>query len=480
MTGPDSKRPKGEVSARNARLAASDDMAPVEGSVEIDVPAAVIGEAFFQANLWPRWNACMAWVHNRELRRGDQLNWVFEPIRPWFLYRFPATAKIIEVEEGRKVTWEVTALPGFYAQHTYTITDLGHGKSRFSSWEQATGPTFRATRVFWTAHFEFVKNRSLQGARLLEAAYRLHGQLGEAQLPKRRGPVGSLADLLGALEPLRLQPIALSDDLWAVLGGGGNSLVLKTDDQAVVIDPKMPPFATLFRWWVKRTVGAPVTTVIDTHHHVDHTFGNPQFPEATIVAHAHVPQLMRRRDGPFWRSHPDSVPTGPDLVDNDRTLEIGPTSIDIRPVPQAHTTGDVWIHITKNSRDYVVTGDIGCHGHYPFFDAGDGGADLAGWARAARQIADAYPNATVVPGHGPVGTADDLRHLAVYIEFLERSVRGSAAEGLDQAATVRNVDLSSWRLGALPVFHYGENLLTARTNVRRAFDLCTRNRASEG
>lgn len=447
-------------------------MVPVEGSVDVEVPADVLGGAFFRANLWPRWNACMAWVHNHDLRVGDQLIWVFEPIRPWFLYRFPATATIIEVEQGRKVTWEVTALPGFYARHTYGITDLGDGRSRFSSWEQATGPTFRATRAFWMAHFEFVKNRSLQGARLLEAAYRLHGRLDEPGLPTRRGSIRSVADLLGALEPLRLQPVDLGDGVWAVLGGGGNSLVLKADDEALVVDAKMPPFDRLFRWWVKRTLGVPVTTVIDTHHHFDHTFGNPQFPAATIVAHAGVPRLMRRRDGRFWRSHPDSVPAAPHLVTDDTTLEVGSRSVSIRPVPQAHTTGDVWIHLTMDGRDYVVTGDIGCHRHYPFFDAGEGGADLVGWARAAHQIADAHPGATVVPGHGPVGTTADLRRLAVYIEFLERSVRGSAADGLDQAGTIRNVDLSSWRLRALPVFHYGETLLTARTNVRRAFELC--------
>jgi glyoxylase-like metal-dependent hydrolase (beta-lactamase superfamily II) len=397
---------------------------------------------------------------------------VFEPIRPWYLYLFPATAKIIEVEPNRKVTWEVTALPGFYARHTYTITDLGDGRSRFSSWEQATGPTYRATRSFWIAHFEFVKNRSLQGARLLEAAYRVHGALGPADVPKRRGSLRSLMDLLGALEPLRMQPIALGDGLWAVLGGGGNSIVVKSDDEALVIDPKMPPFALLFRWWIKFKVRVPVTKVIDTHHHFDHTFGNPQFPDATFVADARVPDLMRQRDGSFWRSHPRSVPAEPNLVAEDTSSEFGTASLRIHPLPRAHTAGDVWIELTKDGRDYAVTGDIGCFGHYPFFDRGEGGADLAGWARAAREIAAACPGATVVPGHGPLGTGDDLRRLAVYIEFLQRSVTGSVADGLDESGTVRNVDLSSWRLGALPVFHYGETLLTARVNVRRALQLC--------
>jgi cyclase len=249
-------------------------------------------------------------------------------------------------------------------------------------------------------------------------------------------------------------------------------VILKGDDEALVIDPKMPPFALLLRWWVKLRVGVPVTKVIDTHHHFDHTFGNPQFPHATFVADARVPDLMRRRDAGFWRSHPRSVPKLPDLVAGDTSFEFGGASVRIHPLPRAHTDGDVWIELSKDGKDYAVTGDIGCFGHYPFFDSGEGGADLAGWVNATHEIAAASPGATVIPGHGAVGTAADLQRLGVYIEFLERSVRGSAADGLDEAATVRNVDLSSWRLGALPVFHYGETLLTAHTNVRRAWQLC--------
>jgi glyoxylase-like metal-dependent hydrolase (beta-lactamase superfamily II) len=461
------------------RLADSHDMEPVQGSVDVDVPADILGRVFSQANLWPRWNACMAWVGNRDLRLGDQLVWAFEPIRPWYPYLFPAVATITEVEENGKVSWDVIALPGFYARHTYTIEDLGDGRSRFSSWEQATGPFFRATSGFWLAHFEFVKNRSLQGARLLEAAYRDTGRLDESTVPRRRRPLSCLTDLLGALEPLRLRPVVLADNVWAVLGGGGNSIVVKEGEQALVIDPKMPPFAMLFRKWVEREVGVPVTMMIDSHHHFDHTFGNPQFPGAAIVAHAKVPELMRRRDPEFWHSHADSVPAAPHLIDQATTLSFGTSTVTVRPIPRAHTTGDVWVHLSKDGRDFVATGDVGCIGHYPFFDKGEGGADLAGWAHAAREMADAWPQATFVPGHGPVTTGRDLRRHAIYVEFLQRSVQGSADDGLDENEAVRNVDLSSWRLGALPVFHYGETLLTAGTNVRRAYQLCVHRRPSE-
>jgi hypothetical protein len=148
-------------------LEQSTDAAPVVGTVDIDVRVDRLWESFRHAHLWPRWNRCFCWVKNDDLVRGDQLIWVFEPIKPWYVYRLPAVARIVELEPQRKVTWEVTALPGMYARHTYFMEDLGSGRTRFGSWEKAMGPSFRVLRSFWMAHFWFVNRESLAGARRL-------------------------------------------------------------------------------------------------------------------------------------------------------------------------------------------------------------------------------------------------------------------------------------------------------------------------
>jgi hypothetical protein len=62
---------------------------------------------------------------------GRKLIWAFQPIRWYYLYKMFAIANIVNVESQSKVTWEVTALPGFYARHTYHMEDLGNGRSRF-------------------------------------------------------------------------------------------------------------------------------------------------------------------------------------------------------------------------------------------------------------------------------------------------------------------------------------------------------------
>lgn len=172
------------TSKKAEQLTASDAMRPVHGSVHVDVPVAELWRCFQEAALWPTWNDCFFWVWNQHLQLGDRLVWAFEPIRPEYLYKMPAVATIIELEPRRRVSWEVTALPGFYAQHTYYMEDLGGGQTRFGSWEKAMGPGFDLLRSFWLAHFTFVKDRSLAGARRLERLYLREGRLSRTHLER--------------------------------------------------------------------------------------------------------------------------------------------------------------------------------------------------------------------------------------------------------------------------------------------------------
>jgi hypothetical protein len=173
---------------RKEALEQSVEMAPVQGTVEVDVPIAELWEAFAHGDWWPRWNKCFFWAHNRTLVAGRKLIWAFQPIRWYYLYKMFAIANIVEVESQSKVTWEVTALPGFYARHTYRMEDLGNGRSRFGSWEQAMGAQLRfaPTRHFWIAHFTFVEDKSLEDAKTLEAIYRRDGKITKAALPRKR------------------------------------------------------------------------------------------------------------------------------------------------------------------------------------------------------------------------------------------------------------------------------------------------------
>jgi hypothetical protein len=182
-----SSSPTMKQSSRKEELENSTTMMPVEGRVEVNVPPGILWEAFCHPDWWPRWNSCFSWVHTKSLSPGKRLVWSFHPIKRWYLYRMFAIARIVEVEKEQRVTWEVTALPGFYARHTYYIEDLGDGRSRFGTWEKATGTQLRfwLTRRFWLSHFTFVKDRSIEGVRLLETIYQRERRLTSEVLPPR-------------------------------------------------------------------------------------------------------------------------------------------------------------------------------------------------------------------------------------------------------------------------------------------------------
>jgi hypothetical protein len=105
-------------------------------------------------------------VRGGELRTGATLVLAFNPIRPWYPYKLPATAEIVELERHDRVTWEGRA-PGFRAVHSYRFAGLEAQRCRFGSWEVAEGPAYRATQRFWLAHFRYVCRESLAGARAL-------------------------------------------------------------------------------------------------------------------------------------------------------------------------------------------------------------------------------------------------------------------------------------------------------------------------
>jgi glyoxylase-like metal-dependent hydrolase (beta-lactamase superfamily II) len=464
--------------SREEILAASKDMEPVAGVVDVDIPIATLWKCFTHANWWPRWNPCFFWAYNRNVILGQQLIWVFQPIRWWFLYKMPAIAKIVEVEEQSKVTWEVTALPGFYARHTYHMEDLGDGRTRFGSWEKATGWSFRLMKWFWIPHFEFVKNRSLEGAKKLEEIYRQKGAINDQTIARKNYLPFFISLLLAFIllitgifagwfytSYVRQTAVDLAPGIHAVLGGGGNSLIVQDGKDVLLVDTKFPPGSKDLRRWISRHIDAPVTKIVNTHYHYDHTEGNILYPDAQILAHPNVAQFMQHRDSKWWSEHQAGIPTPVDLRNGTATLKIGTQEVILTDPGVAHTHGDLVVYLPK--QNIVATGDLLFHTYYPFFDLGEGGVSIPGMVQAIRNLANQYPSAVFMPGHGPIANVSDLLRHADYLEILYQSVERAYQNNLSVDEAIKQIDLSQWHKHILPSFHDGKlEWATAANNIR--------------
>ncbi len=149
---------------------------PVAGSTEVAMSVERLWAIFADVRAWPSWNPCMwtatasgaaSLAEGSPLAQGESLIWAFNPIQPAYLYRLPVVARLVEVIPRSRVSWEVTIIPGMWALHTYWMEAVDDERSRFGSWEVAEGPVYRFMRPFWQAHFRFVRDASLKGAREL-------------------------------------------------------------------------------------------------------------------------------------------------------------------------------------------------------------------------------------------------------------------------------------------------------------------------
>lgn len=187
----------------------------------------------------------------------------------------------------------------------------------------------------------------------------------------------------------------------------------------------------------------PVTALVNTHHHADHTNGNFMFAPATaIVGH----ELCREeiiRTGQFPRQSPlfpgtdfgDCPPAPPTITFRDRlSLYVDDLEVQLEYVGPAHTTNDViaWIP----SRRVVFSGDVLFNGGTPFMMFGS----LAGSFEALDRI-EALGADVIVPGHGPVAGPDLIGRVRAYLEFIRDNARRGFEAGIEPAELARELDL---------------------------------------
>ncbi|MFJ3881906.1 MBL fold metallo-hydrolase [Streptomyces sp. NPDC090077] len=195
--------------------------------------------------------------------------------------------------------------------------------------------------------------------------------------------------------------------------------------------------------------GAPLPrTVVNTHHHGDHTYGNAVFADgAVIVGHdnARAEQLAAGHQLELIWPATDfgSIEiTAPDLTYRDRlTLHVGGTEVQVLHPGTAHTTGDSVVWLPRQR--VVFTGDLVFAGGTPFLAMGS----LAGSLRAL-ELLRSLDAETVVPGHGPLTDASAYDATERYLRYVAELAREGREKGLTPLEAAQGADLgefAAWR-----------------------------------
>ena len=213
---------------------------------------------------------------------------------------------------------------------------------------------------------------------------------------------------------------------------------------------------------VRKTAGdRPVRTLVNTHHHGDHTHGNYVFgPGVTIVGHQKCREEVIATGLGTTALWPDTdwgeiVVTPPAVTFDERlTLYAGDLELQLIYVGPAHTTNDIIVWLPE--RRTLIAGDVVFNGGTPFCVFGS----LAGSLRALDTIRGLAPE-RIVPGHGPVCGVEALDGIESYLRFVEETARRGHEAGVTPLDLARETDL-----GDFAVLHDSERFVA---NLHRAY-----------
>ena len=271
--------------------------------------------------------------------------------------------------------------------------------------------------------------------------------------------------------------IELETGVFARLHEGlTNAGIIVGDDSVLIIDSlRVPSFARDLIKDVKDITDKPIQFVIDTHSHWDHSWGNEEFPDATIIGHKNCyAEMIDVEWNEQWRKKVTSSNdpwseegnivniTPPNMTfETSMQLYFGGRELDLKYFGRAHTSGDIYIHLPKEK--IVFTGDVAQDGGVPYL----GDCYPVDWPDTDNKLA-ALPIERFMSGHGPIGDHKALEGAREFIHNLVDSVKSAIADGQNSVQASESViaqltpEYGNWR----SFDRIGENLTSVYEKLK--------------
>jgi len=227
---------------------------------------------------------------------------------------------------------------------------------------------------------------------------------------------------------------------------GANAGIIIGREGIVVVDTLLSANeAKRFLRDIRTVSDKPIRYVVNTHHHLDHVFGNCEFAKlgAVIIAQENAGKAMEKSAaktlaniGAYGLSAEEmqgTTPAYPVLTYGDRmTIHLGDERIELIHAPPSHTDGDTLVYLPD--RKILFIGDILFTGYHPFLGEGN----IAEWAKTLDEI-KLMDVEKIIPGHGPLSGKKDLDEMRAYLLLFDEKARELASRSSDVQEIVTEI-----------------------------------------
>ena len=209
---------------------------------------------------------------------------------------------------------------------------------------------------------------------------------------------------------------------------GGTIAFLLAKKEIVVVDSQFPEQANHLIKELKKQSANPISLLINTHHHADHTSGNISFKELTphVLAHANSKtnqqRVAKEKNNEDQQLYPDRIFTDTWCED------AGKEKICLNYFGAGHTDGDALVHFQH--ADIVHMGDLVFNRRHPFIDR-SAGANIKSWIAVLDAAIKKYNRNTIfIYGHAAEGydVKGDREDLKAFSNYLEKLIAFAEAE----------------------------------------------------
>jgi glyoxylase-like metal-dependent hydrolase (beta-lactamase superfamily II) len=250
--------------------------------------------------------------------------------------------------------------------------------------------------------------------------------------------------------PRNIDILKLKDNLYVLTSSsptpreqfsGGNVAVFITDGGVTLVDDKLAGWGQAVLDKVKSVTNKPITRIINTHTHGDHTGNNAMIAGANveIVAHENTKANMEKMDA-FKGENAKGLP-GKTYKDK-LTLGTGKDRIDLYYFGAGHTSGDTFVVFP--ALRVLHTGDMFAWKDGPLCDRNNGGSCISFPDTLSKVVSTIKDVDTVIPGHSPMMTPKDLQEFQRFTADLRTHAEAAMKAGQTAEAATASFSVDKY------------------------------------
>ncbi len=248
---------------------------------------------------------------------------------------------------------------------------------------------------------------------------------------------------------------------------GANAGIIIGKDGIIVIDTlASSKEAMRFIKDIRAVSNKPIKYVVNTHYHLDHTFGNSEFVKlgATVMSHINCKNNLKNRGEGALQNSKDYGLTEEDMEGTEiacpiltfqgkTKIDMGNQKVELIYPGYSHTNGSILVYLPD--KKILFAGDILFTNYHPFVADGN----IENWTKVLDYIMS-MDVAIIIPGHGPISNKKDIVDMKDYLITFDKKAKELTAKSNDVEYITSEIKK------ALPTRAEGDGLIPSNIQMK--------------